>query len=101
GIRDYHVTGVQTGALPILAEKLVQKIEGEVLIPAEKAARTYVMNRLDRVRPSDLDSYPGLSGYTHLYDVQEFFNNYYTEIWTYEIGRASRREAVDRMGQSG
>jgi len=69
--------------LDTMAEKLVQKIEEEVLIPAEKAARTYVMNRLDRVRPSDLDSYPGLSGYTHLYDVQEFFNNYYTEIWTY------------------
>src|SRR5690606_15326241 len=63
--------------------KLVQKIEEEVLIPAEEDARKYVMNRLDRVGPADLDSYPGLSGYTHLYDVQEFFNNYYTEIWTY------------------
>ena len=42
----------------------------------------YVMNRLDRVGPADLTAI-GLRGIPTYTMLQEFFNNYYTEIWTY------------------
>ena len=80
--------------LDTMAEKLVQKIEEEVLIPAEKDARTYVMNRLDRAKPEDLyglfhdDSLtpPGDPYQMYISYAQDYFNKYYLETWTYEAG---------------
>lgn len=77
--------------LDTMAEKLVQKIEEEVLIPAEEDARKYVMNRLDRVGPADLGGYFSNGNYAPSHAAQEFFNKYYTEIWTYVDG-AERHE---------
>jgi len=62
--------------LDTMAEKLVQKIEEEVLIPAEKDARTYVMNRLDRVGPADLGAYFSNDNYAPSHAAQKFFNKY-------------------------
>lgn len=72
--------------LDTMAEKLVQKIEEEVLIPAEKDARTYVMNRLDRVGYDDMRAHLSNPYYAPTITAHEFFNRYYTEIWTYNDG---------------
>jgi len=72
--------------LDTMAEKLVQKIEEEVLIPAEKDARTYVMNRLDRVGYTGLSEYFSNGNYAPSAAAQEFFNKYYTETWTQMVG---------------
>lgn len=80
--------------LDTMAEKLVQKIEEEVLIPAEKDARTYVMNRLDRVGYDDMIAHLANPDFAPANDVQEFFNEYYTEIWTYDDGTGKHEYTV-------
>jgi len=72
------------------AEEYIHLIDELVLIPAEKDARTYVMNRLDRVKPDDLSGFydSSLTPAADPYDMknsgaQEYFNKYYLEFWTY------------------
>jgi len=80
--------------LDTIAEKFVHRIEEEVLIPAEKDARTYVMNRLDRVKPEDLSHYFSNGNFAPSSDAQQFFNDYYTMIWTYKVGAENHEYMV-------
>lgn len=76
------------------AEGYVHKIDEMVLIPAEEDARHYVMNRLDRAKPEDLDGLfhddsltpPGDPYQMYISYAQDYFNKYYLETWTYEAG---------------
>jgi len=80
--------------LDTMAEKLVQKIEEEVLIPAEKDARTYVMNRLDRVGYDDMRAHLANPDFAPATAAQKFFNNYYTQLWTYDDGTGRHEYTV-------
>ena len=76
------------------AEGYVHKIDEMVLIPAEEDARHYVINRLDRAKPEDLDGLfhddsltpPGDPYQMYISYAQDYFNKYYLETWTYEAG---------------
>lgn len=76
------------------AEGYVHKIDEMVLIPAEEDARHYVINRLDRAKPEDLDGLfhddsltpPGDPYQMYTSYAQDYFNKYYLETWTYEAG---------------
>lgn len=76
------------------AEGYVHKIDEMVLIPAEEDARHYVMNRLDRAKPEDLDGLfhddsltpPGDPYQMYISYAQDYFNKYYLETWTYKAG---------------
>jgi len=81
--------------LDTIAEKFVHRIEEEVLIPAEKDARTYVMNRLDRVKPEDLSRYFSAGDFAPSSEAQQFFNDYYTEVWTYKVGTDNHEYTVN------
>ena len=76
------------------AEGYVHKIDEMVLIPAEEDARHYVINRLDRAKPEDLDGLfhddsltpPGDPYQMYISYAQDYFNKYYLETWTYKAG---------------
>ena len=80
--------------LDTMAEKLVQKIEEEVLIPAEEDARKYVMNRLDRVGYDDMRAHLANPDFAPATAAQKFFNNYYTQLWTYDDGTGRHEYTV-------
>ncbi len=89
------------------AESYVHMIDETVLIPAERDARIYVINRLDKAEPGYLNDYftdsifsppddpydMGLSG------AQNYFNSYYLEIWTYESGGVRREYTLSDYEQ--
>jgi|LSQX01.1.fsa_nt_gb hypothetical protein len=70
-----------------LAEKYVNQID-EKLADAEKDARIYVQNRMDKIAPGNLESYMASESISFSIDydmhnaAQEFFYNYYLFDWT-------------------
>ena len=70
-------------ALDAKAEEYVHWIDENILIPAEKYARTYVINRLDKLEDvGAMRSYFAPPDFVPSADAQEYFYEYYKVIWT-------------------
>jgi hypothetical protein len=90
--KDYYI-------LDTMAEKYVSRIDDEVLIPAEKDARTYVMNRLDRVGYGSMTGYFEEAVFAPSEQAQEFFNEYYELVWTFVDTGESEGEGEGEGGE--
>src|SRR5690606_40600909 len=92
GIRYFHVTGVQTCALPILAGKPFEQLVRErVLEPLRMGETSYHVAPERRGRMAAMYEYAD-GAFTRLPDSPALDNAY--REWTLEIGSASCRELV-------
>lgn len=74
-----------------------EKMIDEELMQAEKDARDYVMNRMDRLKPHELiGDYADVNIYNmENSGAQTFFNNFYRIVWTYYDGTDEYEYTVD------
>lgn len=71
-------------ALDAKAEEYVHWIDENILIPAEKYARTYVINRLDKLAYDSviMNRYFDDPDFAPSADAQNYFFEYYKVVWT-------------------
>lgn len=74
-----------------------ERMIDEALVQAEKDAREYVVNRMDRLKPGELT---GVYADHNVYNMkntgaQQFFRDYYLIDWTYENGSDVNEYTLD------